>query len=300
MTLGEINERNLVNLTERYAHSLVENITNRFSNSLPVLTAFKIFDPLALPERSDESFKEYGISDINILADHFYQCEENKEELKEELMCEWKKFKYNLLQLNSDVPLNVLRLQKNLTSSTPTEWLLNHLLLMRHSYQHFFPNLLQIAEICLSLTVSNAWPERGASVVKRLKTRLRSRLNNDMLSSLMHVSINGPEVHTSEFGTLIAETVKEWLAQPRRRLAMGKEMNAAKRVVVGVQVENATYAQEDMDQESEPEENEAPIQTESDDDEWPHNVDAEVAKAVTLLKLPEDSDSESSGDSLRI
>ena len=69
----------LVNLTERYAHSLVGNIKNRFSNSLPVLTAFKIFDPLVLPDRSDESFKEYGISEIEILAGHFYKCEENKE-----------------------------------------------------------------------------------------------------------------------------------------------------------------------------------------------------------------------------
>ena len=166
MTLGANDERILVNLTKRYAHSLVENITNRFSNSLPVLTAFKIFDPLALPDRSDESFKEYGISEVEILAGHFYKCNENEEDLKEELMCEWKKFKYNLLQLKSEIPVHVLNPQKNLTSSTPTEWLLNHLLLMRHSYQHFYPNLVQIAEICLSLPVSNAWPERGASAVK--------------------------------------------------------------------------------------------------------------------------------------
>ena len=50
-----------------------------------------------------------------------------------------------------------------------------------------------------------------------------------------------------------------------------------------------------MDQESEPEERESSVQTESNDDERLHNVDAEVAMAVTLLKLPE-SDSESSGD----
>lgn len=166
-----------------------------------MLTAFKIFDPLALPDSSDESFKEYGISDINILAGHFYQCAENKEELQEELRCEWKKIKYNLLLLKSEIPLYVLKPlpQKNLTSSTPTECLLNHLLLMRHSYQHFFPNLLQIAEICLLMPISNAWPQRGASVVKRLKSRLRSSLNNDMLSTLMHVSINVPEVHTTEY-----------------------------------------------------------------------------------------------------
>lgn len=57
-----------------------------------------------------------------------------------------------------------------------------------------YPRLLEIAEICLSLPVSNAWPERGASAVKRLKSRLRSTLNNDMLALLMHVSINGPEL----------------------------------------------------------------------------------------------------------
>ena len=48
-------------------------------------------------------------------------------------------------------------------------------------------------------------------------------------------------------------------------------------------------------QESEPEEHEAPV--EIDDVELLHNVDVEVATAVTLLNLPEDSDSESSGDS---
>lgn len=107
-----------------------------------------------------------------------------------------------------------------------------------------------------------------------------------MLSSLMHVSISGSELHTNESDTLIAETVKEWLAQPPRGLARGEEMSAAERVDVGVQVENATDMQEDMDQESEPEECESPVQTESNDDERLHNVDTEVAMAVTLLKLP--------------
>ena len=56
-------------------------------------------------------------------------------------------------------------------------------------------------------------------------------------------------MHKSECGTLIAETAKEWLTQPRKGLARGKlargnEMNASKRVDVSVQVENATYTQE--------------------------------------------------------
>ena len=71
--------------------------------------------------------------------------EENEEDLKEELIWEWKKFKYKLPQLKSKIPVHVLNPEKNLTSSTPAEWLLNHLLLMRHLYQHFYPHLVQIA-----------------------------------------------------------------------------------------------------------------------------------------------------------
>ena len=108
---------------------------------------------------------------------------------------------------------------------------------MQRSSQPFLPYLLKIAKICLSLSVSNAWPERGESAVKRLKSRLRSSLNNDMLASLMHVSINGPELHTSQCDNLITETVKEWLTQSRRKIVGGKEGNAVKSVNVAVQSE---------------------------------------------------------------
>ena len=43
-----------------------DNIIDRFSESLPVFSAFKIFDPTAIPGRSDEPFKNYGIREINI------------------------------------------------------------------------------------------------------------------------------------------------------------------------------------------------------------------------------------------
>ena len=66
------------------------------------------------------------------------------------------------------------------------------------------------------MPVSNAWPERGASAIKRLKTRLRSSMKNDMLQALMHITINGPS--TSGCRPLIQEVSKR-LAKPRRNLA---------------------------------------------------------------------------------
>ena len=92
-----------------------------------------------------------------------------------------------MLQLKSDITLHVLK---------PPQAFSDILLSMQHSYMPFSPRLLEIKEIGLSLSVSNARPERGASTVKRLKSRLRSSLGNDMLASLMHMSINGPELHT--------------------------------------------------------------------------------------------------------
>ena len=176
-------ESYLENLTVKYTDSLKDNINNRFSESLPALSAFKIFDPSAVPNRSDLSFKHYGVAEIEILAAHFYQEEvgADHQEKAEELECEWKKFKYNLLQLKNEIPHHILHPPKNrnLVSTTPTEWVLHQMLSQRATYVQSMPLLLQIAEVCVTLPVSNAWPERGASAIKRLKTRLRSTLKND-------------------------------------------------------------------------------------------------------------------------
>ena len=75
----------------------------------------------------------------------------------------------------------------------------------------FYPQMSKIADILLSLPVSNAWPERGASAIKRLKTRLRSSIRNDMLQALMQVSVNGPETTTEKAKSVIKTAVTMWL-----------------------------------------------------------------------------------------
>ena len=142
--------------------------------------------------------------------------------MKEELLCEWQKFKYNSLQMKEQIPSEVLNPPPKNVSKSPTEWALHKMLSMRATNQHFVPGLLYLAELCLSLPVSNAWPERGASAVKRLKKRMRSRLGNDMLGALLHITLNGPDV--MEADQLIKATVKEWMKiKPRRKIAKGKK-----------------------------------------------------------------------------
>lgn len=84
-------------MTKAYVAALRDNISNRFEGSIKVLTAFKIFNFLAGPNKSNSSFSEYVIEDTFVIADDVYQDmdEETKGEKKEELTREWQKFKYN-------------------------------------------------------------------------------------------------------------------------------------------------------------------------------------------------------------
>ena len=84
-------------------------------------------------------------------------------------------------------------------------------------YQYFFPGMLCVAEVCLSLPVSNAWPERGVSAINRIKTRMRSRIKDDMLEALMQVSINGSKL--KECTGVVKESVQQWLKKLGRELA---------------------------------------------------------------------------------
>ena len=61
--------------------------------------------------------------------------------------------------------------------------------------------------------MTNAWPERGASAVKRIKVRARSQMKNDVLNSLLHISINGPGVNIKEADNLISQVVKKYINQ---------------------------------------------------------------------------------------
>ena len=63
ISLTPASESYLENLTVRYVDSLKDNTKNRLSDSLPVLSAFRIFNPTAVPHRSEKSFKDYGVAE---------------------------------------------------------------------------------------------------------------------------------------------------------------------------------------------------------------------------------------------
>ena len=116
-------EQNLTNLTDRYVKALKEKIKHRFNESLPVLTAFRIFDVTAIPNISDVGFKEYGVKDVENLTEHLFQGEldEKKNEKKEELHSEWQKLKYNFLQMREDILPEIAMPTNNMMSKFSIE-----------------------------------------------------------------------------------------------------------------------------------------------------------------------------------
>ena len=106
---------------------------------------------------------------------------------------------------------------KNSHEVTCTEWCLTRLMKLQTSYSLVFPALVHIAEVCLSMPVSNAWPEHGCSAPKSVKTRLRSRLSVEMLQTLLAITINGPNVGTLECESLMTSAVDLWESQKKRR-----------------------------------------------------------------------------------
>ena len=124
------------------------------------------------------------------------------------MKAEWEKLKYNLPLWKEQIP-------QELDNITPTEWSLKRLLSMRTEHGHFYPKLVWIAEIILSLPMSNAWLERGASAVKRVKSRLPSSMTNQMLEALLHISINVPPVGDAQ--EPVKEAVEAWSNAKKRR-----------------------------------------------------------------------------------
>ena len=57
--------------------------------------------------------------------------------------------------------------------------------------QEFFL-LIKYAKIAIIVPTTNAWPERGASAVKRIKNRLKSNMKMDLLKALLMILLNDP------------------------------------------------------------------------------------------------------------
>ena len=115
MNFSESEQEKASGLIELYIDNLVENINFRFGESVELLSAFSIFNPMAIPEKDSTEFKIYGNSEILVFCEHFFKVlnpedESQKkayEQKKTQLQREWDAFKYNLITWKEYIPESV-------------------------------------------------------------------------------------------------------------------------------------------------------------------------------------------------
>lgn len=174
ITLSDNDKRDILTLNEQYVNALKQNIEQHFDDCLTIFLCFHVFNPMTLPNRDSPEFKDYGTASMRVLANHYYQDSECKEQETDELLSKSNKFKSDMLKCKSEIP------GPSVLQNTPLEWTLQRLLRMKSEFGYFFPKLLALVEISTSAPVTNALPERDVSALRRLKTGFRNRLNSDL------------------------------------------------------------------------------------------------------------------------
>ena len=192
LTVTDAEKTFLSGMFNKYTKTLAENIDDRFSGALGILEAFHVFNPLTVPAVDSPKFKVYGEDEAKKIATHFYPKDK---EASQQLKDEWQNFKHNLPTTKGLMPKDV---KDGSSTQTPIDWMLTKVLSGCHTYENLFPVITKLADVIHSAPITNAWPERGASALKRIKTKSKNRLSQKMLNVHLQVSINGLEPGTRE------------------------------------------------------------------------------------------------------
>ena len=115
-------------------------------------------------------------------------------------------FKHEIFTLNKKWISFKSQLKNNKIElkSTSTKWSLKQIV-KRYAEMDEFKEIAFLANMSLTVPVTNAWPECGASAVKRVKSHTRSTMKNDLLNALLNISINGSAYNSKEAKQLISE-----------------------------------------------------------------------------------------------
>ena len=89
----------LENLLCNYVDALKATIDNRFHESLSVVSAWSIFDPLKVPNKDHPGCKLYGKTQVQTIVDHFTGSipADRKESIQEEMKTKFAKLKYDMI-----------------------------------------------------------------------------------------------------------------------------------------------------------------------------------------------------------
>ena len=254
LVIAERDEESVKSITERYTKAMIWNIEERFqSDVLGILDAFGIFNLDSIPTHaSSNEFSIYGNNEVKTLSEHFFLGDGEKQN---DVIEEWNNFKFDLLSLRrkwivlkENLAANKLKLQY-----TATEWALKQICTSTVDIDEY-PIISSISKIAYITPVSNAWPERGGSAIKRIKTNSRSTMKDDALNALLMVSLNGPEPGTPDAKSLIRRAASKYTEKKRYKKApvmkqkvVGTQTTTIETQTVYVESETLTDAEECLD-----------------------------------------------------
>ena len=197
--LGELTDEHKVraeSLASRYCKEICKEIDRRFPEPA-VLTSFKIFDPAFVPHDRQQR-NQYGEDELQRLCAKYGPLLEPG--VAYQINAEWVLLRDKLVTEFRDCRTAADVCQR----------------MIRSPAYSCFPNLCTFAKIALTIPMSTAWPERGFSTLKRIKTSSRNRLLTRTLNSLVNISMNGPDTLSVKESLVIAKSWQD--AKERRRV----------------------------------------------------------------------------------
>ena len=99
-------------------------------------------------------------------------------------MTEWEEFKFELIGIRKKYQL----LKENLTNNnlkleeSTSEWAFQYI--VKGFREHNYIYICELAKVALIAPARNTWSERGASPVKRVKSRMRYTMKTGLLNSV--------------------------------------------------------------------------------------------------------------------
>ena len=195
----EDDAKSMTTLTNRYVQKLLITLDNRFPDH-DILTLFNVFDPSDIPE-TDEMRSDYGNSEI-------------------EKLCEKFELSKITTKLNFHSFIEFVSKSPNLKNCRSAGELCTKVLSQEERFT-MYPEILQLMKITMTIPLSTAWPERGFSALKRIKSLMRNRLLTAMLNALLQISLNGPRILTYQQAKRITE---KWLSKKKRRKVIPRGM----------------------------------------------------------------------------
>ena len=163
ISLTEYQEKSIKSLVGKYTSSICQNIDARFpTNSCEVLTAFSLVDVDLLPAQSSPSFSVYRNEEVSRLGKQFFTHSSN-----ESFLDQWNDFEFEMIKMKKKIATlrNQLQSNKIKFKNTSTKWTLEYVV-KSFKEEVSFPNIIEFAKSAIIVPVTNAWPERDASVVK--------------------------------------------------------------------------------------------------------------------------------------